>query len=155
MSIWLFPFLLIYQWLTILICARVCSLLVFHRALRCCLLLLSVPALVPQLCVFAASVLRSTSSMDFLISLYDPFPHLFLALLHFSHPPVNLCLLSFFTLFACAYSVLLSFLVHLSPDKALRAKGCLSFVLFCLFFMLSLMLCQYGFCLFYWFINNS
>ena len=100
MSIWLLPFLLIHQWLTILICARMCSLLVFHRALRCCLLLLSVSALVPHLCVFPAAVLWSASSMDFLISLYNSFPHLFLASLHFSHLPVNFCVLSFSTLYS-------------------------------------------------------
>ena len=102
MSIWLLPFLLIYQWLTILICARMCSLLVFHGALGCCLLLLSVPALVPHVCIFPASVLQSTSSMDFHISPYHPFPYLFLASLYFSHLPVNLRLLTFSTLY-CFY----------------------------------------------------
>ena len=45
-----------------------------------------------------------------LISLYYPFPHLFLTSLHFSHLPVNLCLLSFLhfillelTLFFCLF----------------------------------------------------
>ena len=127
-----------------------CSLLVFHRALWCCLQLFSVPALVPHLCVFPAAVLRSKSSIDFLISLCNSFPHLFLASLHFSHLHVNFHLLSFSTLY-CLY--LLCSFVFSSPYLSSRSpKGeALSFFrsFSSPFFELSLILCQYRFCLFY------
>ena len=73
-----------------------------------------------------------------LISLYHPFPHLFLASLHFLTSLLTFVFSAYPLYIACAFSVLLCLL----PDEVLRAKRCPIFVFFSFLFFPCCRLCN-------------